>query len=320
MRALIIGGAGAIGAAVARHAVDAGIETHVGIRPSSNPERLLPHPRVHRHALDAGDGESLARVLRAVRPDWVLMAAMTAGHPVDAAQRRTQLLASCTQALALMEAAHATAFAGTMTWLGSFMCYGQGDGGTVRRVDAALRPTTFRGAAKAAESIVVAQLAGQFGIPVTELRVSTAYGPWEQRERLVPSLMRAALQRQRVPVATTSAHRDWIHYEDIARACIASAARDPDGAMHRVVNGCRGRMHQARDVAMLASEITGVPLIDTAPFTGENHYGEATTGELPGDRFGWTPRIDLEAGLEDCWRWANTAAGRAYLLQPAGAA
>jgi nucleoside-diphosphate-sugar epimerase len=317
VRALIIGGNGAIGSAIARHADAAGMETHVGVRASCDADRLSQHPLIRRHPLDITDPSSVERLLRALHPDWIVMAAFPrAGHAPDPESRRTLLLGMCEGLLGLLEGARAAGFQEPMTWIGSAMAYGGGQV-PLRAAEAALRPRTFRGAVKAAEGLLAASVAAQFGIALTQIRVFTGYGPYEQRERFVSTLLRAGLTDGRVRVAQRPGQRDWIHYDDIARACLAVAARREAG----IFNACTGRLHDTHSVASLLEGIIGKPLLAHDPYPQEDPYGDVAPGVVPDplDGLDWTPRIGLAEGLERSWDWARSAHGRAYLLAGSGA-
>ncbi|WP_166212086.1 NAD-dependent epimerase/dehydratase family protein [Cognatiluteimonas telluris] len=318
MRLLIIGGHGAIGSAIARHADSVGIDTHVGARAASSALRLGAPSRIGSHALDAGDVGSVRSIIAAVQPDAIVMAALPqAGHADDADARHALLSGMGAGVLGVLEGARAAGFHGPMAWIGSAMCYGEG--GQPRRVDAALRPQTFRGAVKAAESLLVAQLAAQFDIDLTEVRVFTGYGPYEQRERLVASLLRAALRGGRVRLAPTPARRDWIHYDDIARACLAVLSVPSGASVPKVANACSGTLHDTHEVARLLERITGAALVDAAAYEAADRYGDVEPGCLPlaADGLDWRPRVDLAQGLQACWDWARSPSGRQYLLADA---
>lgn len=142
----------------------------------------------------------------------------------------------------------------------------------------------------------------------------TGYGPFEQARRLVPALLRAALSGTRVPLAPVPGRRDWIHYEDIARLCLAVAK----AAAPRAVpfHACSGQPADTHEVARLLEGITGAALVADAPFDGIDHYGELPRGTPPSraDGIDWAPRIGLRDGLARTWDWARTPAGRAHLL------
>jgi dolichol-phosphate mannosyltransferase len=312
MRALILGGSGAIGSAAARHACAAGVETHVALRATSSAERLAAQPAITRHDVELAEPESVAAVVRRVRPDWILMAAFpVVGHATHRAERRELLAGMCSQLLGVMEALALAPFAGTLTWLGSAMANAAPHDGA---------PATFRGTVKAAESLLAARMATDLGVALTQLRVFTGYGPFEQRERFVASLLRAGLDGGRVALAPQPARRDWVHYDDIAAACLASAAPATTGA--RVFDVCSGRVHDTRAVATLLEHIVGRPLISDQPYAQAERYGDATPGTVPaaGDGLDWAPRFDLAQGLAQSWDWARSAAGRAWLLRDASEA
>lgn len=312
MRVLILGGGGAIGSAIARHADAAGHEVHVGLRRASSRARLAVQPSIRCHDVDVREAASVQRALEQVRPDWLVMAALSAGHAAHDDSRRELLHGMCDGVLSVMQAARESDFHGTLTWIGSAMSYGQG--GAPRLANAPMRPQTFRGAVKAAESLLVAQLAAEASIAVGEVRVFTGYGPYEQRERFVSSLLRAGLTGGRVRLAPNPARRDWIHYDDIAGLCLATTALPP--GLPRVFNACSGALADTRTVATLLEEIVGQTLIADEPYDKPEAYGDAEPGVRPDASEGleWTPRHTLAEGLAHAWEWANTPAGRDYLL------
>lgn len=315
MRVLILGGGGAIGSAIARHADAAGLEVHVGLRRASPRTRLVERPAIRCHAVDVRDADAVRRVLEDVRPDWLVMAALSAGHAAHDDSRRDLLHGMCDGVLSVLQAARESDFHGTLTWIGSAMSYGQG--GAPRVANAPMRPQTFRGAVKAAESLLVAQLAAESAIALNEVRVFTGYGPYEQRERFVASLLRAALTGDRVRLAPNPARRDWIHYDDIAGLCLATAALPP--GLPRVFNACSGTLADTRTVATLLENIVGQTLIADAPYDKPEAYGDAEPGVRPdaSEGLAWSPRHTLDEGLAHAWAWAKTPAGRDYLLADA---
>lgn len=311
VRILILGGGGAIGSAIARHADASGLETHVGLRHGADCPRLASHPGIRRHRVDVADAGAVESLLARTAPDCVVMAAFPGGWASGREARLEMLQGMCHGLLALLEGAHAIGFGGRIVWIGSALQIDRA-GGT--------RSPNFRGAVKAAESLLARQLAAQLGLALSEVRVFTGYGPFEQPQRLVPSLLRAALSGTRVPLAAIPGRRDWIHYEDIARLCLAvAAASQPDAGS---CDACSGAVHDTHEVARLLEDIAGLPLVADTPYPHVDHYGEVPAG-VPLSRIDgvdWKPRIDLREGLARTWDWARTSAGRAHLLGAGAAA
>jgi nucleoside-diphosphate-sugar epimerase len=290
------------------------MEAQAVLRAGTNDERLEPcRGRVVSHRIDLADADALRLLLRRVQPSVVVAAAFPPGHATVEADRRAQGSQMLANLFALFEAIRARSGELRLVLVGSGAAYGSGGGpcdpGQV------LRPRSFRGALKAAESLLTRQLAEEAGIPLVELRVFTAYGPYEQRERLLPQLMRAALLGERVALLSEPSHRDWVHFKDVADACLAAAASPAAGSA--VFNVCSGRLHSVREAAAAVERIVGRPLVAEHPYSGGDPYGDAEPGLLAGvERFGWKPRLAFEAGLAEYWAWARSDAGRGYLTQP----
>jgi nucleoside-diphosphate-sugar epimerase len=310
---MVLGGGGAIGSAVLRRATGIGVEAHGVLRPGTSDERLDPcRGRLVLHRLDLADGDALRGLVRRVQPSAVVAAAFPRGHAVSDADRRDHGRRMLGGLLALIEAIRERAPELRLVLLGSATAYGHG--GAPRDPEQALRPQSFRGALKAAEALLARQLAEEAGIPFVELRIFTAYGPYEQPERLLPRLMRAALLGERVPILPEPRHRDFVHLEDVADAALAAAA--PGASASAVFNVCSGRLRSLRETADLVERIVGQPLVAEHPYPGRDRYGDAEPGLLA-DRgsFEWRPRVAFESGLASYWEWARSEAGRGYLTR-----
>ena len=309
----MLGGGGAIGSAVLRRAAERGLEGHAVLRAGTSDERLDPcRGRVVSHRVDLADGEALGLLVRRVQPSVIVAAAFPPGHATADAVRRAHGSQMLANVFALFEALRARTGEVRLVLVGSAAAYGH-QGGPCDP-GRALRPQNFRGALKGAESLLTRQLAEEAGIPFVELRVFTAYGPYEQRDRLLPQLMRAALLGERVAILPEPRHRDWVHFEDVADACLAAAASH--SADSAVFNVCSGPLHSVREAAEAVERIVGRTLIAEHSYSGRDHYGDAEPGLLPdAERFDWTPRVAFEAGLVSYWAWARSEAGRRYLTQ-----
>jgi nucleoside-diphosphate-sugar epimerase len=317
MRILVLGAAGVIGSAVVRQSTQNGHETHALVRGDAVAERLVPaspHARLHR--LDLLDRAGLTHLIASLDPDAIVHAAFPPLWGRDPASRERLVSEGLGLGVALSEALRARRFTGALVLLGSATVYGPAP----RAHDPGdrLAPNTFRGVIKAAEALLLAQCASEIGFRLAELRVFTAYGPWEQRERLVPSLMRAALTGSLISLTARPHARDWIHVADVARACLVAAqSASSSSAVH---NLCTGRTLDTHQLARETERITGRALVRDHAYPERDAYGnEHPLGVPPTDRaaFDWTPRYSLADGLAQTWDWARSAAGRRYLLADA---
>jgi nucleoside-diphosphate-sugar epimerase len=314
MRLLVLGAAGVVGSAVVRHAARERLDVHALVRTASPPERLGPveaNTRLHR--LDLRDAAALARLLDELSPEAIVHAAFPPFWGHDRPSRERLITEGLGLSLNLAEVLRERRFAGTLVLLSSATVYGPGP----HPHDPGDRPApnTYRGAVKAAEELLLSQCAHDLGFRLFRLRLFTAYGPWEQRERLVPSLMRAALTGTEVSLTARAHARDWIHLDDVARACLVAArASSPAGGIH---NLCTGRTVDTHALAREAERITGGRrLVRDHDYPDRDAYGNDHPLGVPPDRaaFDWAPIHGLADGLERTWEWARSAAGRRYLL------
>lgn len=295
-RCLVTGASGFVGAALVRRLVAQGRQVHGLVRPASSLWRLtdvLPGMTLHRG--DLADGSGLVAVVRAARPQVVFHCAFPHGHPSTAEDRARTLLVACAGILRLVEAA-ADAGAGCLVRAGSSLEYGPRRH-PLRETDR-LQPTTFRGAAKAAETILLQQAAAERRLPVITLRLFSVYGQWESPERLIPTAFRAALRGLPLPLTSPGVRHDWVHVDDVAEAfLLAAASRRARG---RIINVGTGTQHTNERAVEVVSRVTGRPIeVEVGAYPRravDTGYWQADVGRAR-RLLDWSPRFDLTGGL-----------------------
>lgn len=177
---------------------------------------------------------------------------------------------------------------------------------------AAIAPISPYGIHKAAIELLCEHYARLLDLPITILRVFSAYGPglrkqllWDTTQKLVKAA--AAGQRAISLSGTGLESRDFLHSRDVARAAICLADAPPPGLCSSV-NVASGRETQVRHVAQLLCEAWGGGL--SPLFTGETRAGDpqrwvADLSQLTG--LGFSPRVALEEGIQDYVAWAKAA-------------
>lgn len=82
-----------------------------------------------------------------------------------------------------------------------------------------LAPNSPYSASKASADLFVRAYHETFGMPVLITRCSNNYGPYQHDEKLIPTLIRKALQNEPLPIYGDGKNvRDWLHVEDHCRA------------------------------------------------------------------------------------------------------
>ncbi|MFL5929994.1 MAG: NAD-dependent epimerase/dehydratase family protein [Gaiellaceae bacterium] len=167
--------------------------------------------------------------------------------------------------------------------------------------DEPLEPNSPYAAAKA-EASALALARG-----AVVLRLYSAYGPWEEPNRLIPTLLARGLAGELPPLVSPLVARDFVHADDVCEAFVR-AAEAPVG---RVYNVGSGRQTTVQEVVEATCRVLG---LDAEPAWGSmaNRTWDTETWvanpQRIRDDLGWEARIGLEQGLERTLAWLRTEA------------
>jgi nucleoside-diphosphate-sugar epimerase len=274
-RILVTGAAGFLGSHLVRALRESGADVHGLVREET----------------DLRDPDAVRRVVESVRPGLVFHLAAGAGHPQDAAGRSEFLADTVLGTANLLEALRPLGSV-RLVHAGSSLEYGARSA-PMRESDP-LAPTTFRGAAKAAATLLVLQS----GVPATVVRPFSVYGPGEQPYRLVPTAVAAAQRGEPIRLTGPGIARDFIYVDDVVDALVRTAA-EPE-AIGEIVNAGTGTQTTNEELVARLGTLLGREL-DVRP--GEYERRPWDTGSWVADTskaerlLGWTARYDLDAGL-----------------------
>ncbi len=167
-----------------------------------------------------------------------------------------------------------------------------------------LTPHDLYGACKKSLFEVAQEFSVLTGVSVVTPRIFYSYGPYEDRRRLVPSIVGSLLKNQVAKVTPGAQVRDYLHVEDIASAIWAIATSDAIGA----VNVASGEAVTIAHLATRLGEIAGRPDLIAL---GQLPYREGKPMHILSDAtrlrgtLRFEPRYDLDSGLRqtvDWWR------------------
>ena len=180
--------------------------------------------------------------------------------------------------------------------------YGQGDpAGGLFEEDHALAPRSPYAASKAAADLLCQAYVATYGIDVTLVRGTNAYGP-RQIERVVPTYAVNALEGRAVPVyGDGRQRREFLHVRDWVRAAIIVLERGEAGVVYNIGDG-----HEL-DNAELAQRIVVLAGADPSLISSvadrpghDFRYGVAA-GRLRA--LGWAPAVGFDEGLAETVAW-----------------
>ena len=302
MRVLVTGGTGFMGRHLVRALVQRGDEVAVAGRrrrpelpPGALPEGVAYQPT---DLAEPGAADALVRDLLPERI-FHLASAVDVARSLDllADQVRVTQMAAVHVARACL--VHRI---GRLVHVGTCEEYGNGPAPFRETQDPC--PVSPYSAAKVAATAFVRMLCTSFGLRAVVVRPFLTYGPGQESNLLIPSLIRSALAGRDFPMTAGEQTREFNYVEDIVDGIVRAA--DAPGVEGLVVNlGC-AEPRRIRDVAQLVLALMGNPV---RAALGQLPYRPGETWEFYCDNrrarelLGWSPRVTLEDGLLRTIAW-----------------
>ena len=180
--------------------------------------------------------------------------------------------------------------------------YGEGAraGGTFTE-DAAIAPRSPYAASKAAADLLCAAYRTTYGVAVTVVRGTNAYGP-RQIERVIPTFTISALESLPIPVyGDGMERREFLHVQDWARAAITVLDRGEPGVLYNIGGGTElsNRELAEKIVALVGVSDDLIAFVPDRP--GHDFRYGVSADRLRG--LGWSPSIAFDDGLADTVAW-----------------
>jgi nucleoside-diphosphate-sugar epimerase len=83
-----------------------------------------------------------------------------------------------------------------------------------------LEPISFYAAAKASSSLLCQVFSKEYKKPIVTFRPFSAYGPYEGKDRFVPTIINAVINNESIKLTSGNQRRDFIFVQDIVDAYI----------------------------------------------------------------------------------------------------
>ena len=302
-RALLTGGAGFVGANLARRLLADGCEVHLLVRPDSQSWRIESIRRdVHVHAIDLTQAETVEKVVRVAAPEWVFHLAAHGSYSSQTDLDR-MIQTNLAGTARLVEACARTGFE-AFVHAGSSSEYGFKEHAPGE--EDWLEPNSPYAVTKAAATLFCRYQAQKLGLPITTLRLYSVYGPYEEPTRLMPTLIRAGLAGKLPPLVNPDIARDYVYTDDVSEAFVLAAQRASAKGRGAVYNVGTGIQTTIREVVALARR--------TLPIAEEPRWGSMPdrqwdSGVWVADNrriareLGWKPRVSFEEGFRRMVEW-----------------
>jgi nucleoside-diphosphate-sugar epimerase len=301
-RALVTGAGGFVGANLCRRLLRDGHAVHAVVRPGAHAWRLEAIRReITLHELELRDAAALQAALDSARPDWLFHLAAHGAYSwqtdIDAIFT-TNTVASAE----LVDMACARGFE-AFVQAGSASEYGFKDH-PAHELES-IEPNGAYAVSKAATTQYARAVALDRGVHVVTLRLCSAYGPWEEPNRLMPTLATFGLQRRLPPLGDPRTALDFVFVDDVCEAFVR-AARATDlerGTVLNVGSGTQTSLAELVELACRELAIDEGPRWSTMPSRTTDTTAWVADCTRIHSRLGWRPRWSLAEGFRSLVDW-----------------
>lgn len=321
MKLLITGGAGFIGSAVVRQAVNAGhhvinLDTLTYAACLENVASVADSPLYSFEHADIRDADTLHRIFTEHKPDAVmhLAAESHVDRSIDGPAAFIETNINGTYNMLEAARSHWSAQGKPTSFrfhhISTDEVYGTLGAEGLFTENTPYAPTSPYSASKAASDHLVRAWHETYGLPVVITNCSNNYGPYHFPEKLIPVVILRALAGAPIPIYGNGKNiRDWLYVEDHADALLNVLGKGEVGQTYNI-----GGENEATnlDLVHMICKILDAKRPGVAPYAQHITF----VADRPGhdlryaidparirDELGWRPSVTLEQGLELTVQW-----------------
>lgn len=146
--------------------------------------------------------------------------------------------------------------------------------------------------------------------PCVNLRLYSVYGPWEERDRLIPTLITNGLQGKYPNLVNKDISRDFVYIDDCTNAFVKAAltaCQTNRGASVNIASGVKTTLEETAKISQKLFKIKENPVFGSMTnrkWDLSNWYGDP---KLAKDILGWKYKTSFEEGLKLNIEWEKEA-------------
>jgi len=166
-----------------------------------------------------------------------------------------------------------------------------------------LAPNSPYSASKAGADLLVRAYHETYGLNVNITRCSNNYGPYQFPEKLIPLMIRNAIEDKPLPVYGDGLHvRDWLYVEDHCSAVDLVLHKGVSGEVYNIGgNNERTNIEVVKTIlAELGKPESLIRFVKDRPGHDRRYGIDATKIRR---ELGWQPKYSYETGIQETIRW-----------------
>ena len=302
-KVLITGGTGFIGSNFVYKFLEYGYDVHLIVRPESNFWRIEPVvKRLKLHYINLLDTEETEKFVTTLNPQIILHFATYGAYQSKQQDIKLTVDTNLLGTVNLVNACSKIKFDCFIN-TGSSSEYGIKNH-PMKETDI-LSPVNLYGITKAAATMYCQYVSRKFDLPIVTMRPFAVYGYFEDKDRLIPTIIRACLTNSDLNLSNPNYVRDFIFIEDIIGAYL-KVIKNIKKIQGEIFNIGSGRQYKVSQVVTLIKKLTFSSI--------KPHYGAVSPAQLEPKKWladiskakhflNWYPKYNLEKGIKDTIKW-----------------
>ena len=166
-----------------------------------------------------------------------------------------------------------------------------------------IKPSSPYAVSKAAADLLALSYKRTYGLPITISRSSNNYGPYQNKEKLVPNAINCLLTGKKIPLYGNGLNkREWIHVDDNCKAIDLIVRKGREGEIYNIsTNDEKTNLQVAR--AILAKMEMGEENIEFVEDRKGHDLKYSMSSNKLKQELGWKQEISFREGLISTIDW-----------------
>lgn len=301
-RVLITGATGFIGANLAYRLTKLGCKLNLTVRRKSNLWRIKDIlPKVNLHYVDLTDKDEVEKIISKINPKVIYHCATYGGYPFQADLDKI-IGTNIIDTLNLLNACLKVKFDCFIN-TGSSSEYGIKKH-PMKESDL-LEPINSYGVSKASATLFCQATAKRDNLPIVTLRLFSPYGYYEEKKRLIPTVVISCLNRINPKLSSPNSARDFVFIDDVIDAYI-KITKNIKKVKGKIINISSGRQHSVKEIVEKIIKLTDSKVSpEWNILKNPRIEPEIWQADINKARnlLGWLPKYNLEQGLKKTIEW-----------------
>lgn len=300
-RIFITGAGGFIGANLTKKLSSLGYDVHIILKPDSNLWRLESiKKKITIHHGNLLNKTSLSCILSKVNPNIIYHLATHGAYSFQNDIERI-IDVNIVGTINLLDAAKKINY-DSLVLTGTSSEYGFKKH-LMRETDI-LEPTSFYAASKASSTLLAQVFAREYKKPINIVRPFSVYGPYEEKSRFIPTIIRALFEKKEISLTGGKQRRDFIYIDDVINAYLLFLSqKDLQG---EVFNLGTGKQYTNDEVVETLFRAIGKKTsIKKGAFPKKTWDTAFWIADISKSKkiLKWKSKVTLEEGLKKTYKW-----------------